>query len=108
MASTALSRICPIANLAAEFAAHQRGRLQQFEPATANGQLGAELDERCPTARAPTAGDQYPLSRQQALSTSFESPSTTMKPCIRSDVARLQIRQAASLLYARPEKSGAP
>ena len=59
------------AHLAAEFAAHPRGRrLQQFEPAAANDQLRAELDEavshRRPEPRTATC-DQYPLSRQQAL-----------------------------------------
>jgi hypothetical protein len=56
------------ANLAAESPA-SAAALQQFEPAAANDQLGAELDKRVPSQpRARTAtGDQYPLSRQQAL-----------------------------------------
>jgi len=52
-------------------AAHpRRGRLQQFEPATADDQFGAQFDET-PSHRGTepgaAAGDQYPLSRQQAF-----------------------------------------
>ena len=74
MASTAApSRMSHLidADLAAEFAAHlRRRRLQQFEPAAADDQLGAELDEAAPHRRTEpgtAAGDQYALSRQQAL-----------------------------------------
>src|SRR4029453_14302330 len=58
-------------NLAAEFAAHARGRrLEHFAPAAADDQLGAKLDEAVPhrSAEPRTATRyQYPLVRQQTL-----------------------------------------
>jgi len=45
-------------------------RLQQFEPAAADNQLGAKRDEAASHRRAEpgaSAGDQYPLSRQEAF-----------------------------------------
>ena len=68
----------PVANvaadrghLAAKFAAHlSRGRLQQFEPAAADDQFGAKLDEAASHRSAEpgaAAGDQDALSRQQAF-----------------------------------------
>ena len=59
------------ADLAAEIVAQsRRGRFQQFEPAAADDQFGAKLDEAASHRRAEpgaAAGDQYPLSRQQAF-----------------------------------------
>src|SRR5882672_179203 len=90
-------------NLAAETAAHLRGGcLQQFEPATADDQFRAELDEAASHRGAKpgaAAGDQNTLSRQQA----FFKHRLIPPPCI---VARLQIRQEAFSLPLCVRKSG--
>ena len=58
-------------DLAAGIAAHLgRRRLQQFEPAAADDQFGAKLDEAASHRGAEpgaAAGDQYPLSLEQAF-----------------------------------------
>ena len=59
------------ADLAAEIVAHlRRRRLQQFEPAAADDQFGAELDEAAShrsTEPGTAAGDQDAFFRQQAF-----------------------------------------
>jgi hypothetical protein len=59
------------AHLAAEFAAQLRRRLfEQFKPAAADDQFGAELDEAASHRRSKpgaAAGDQYAFPRQQAF-----------------------------------------
>ena len=74
MAST-LGAIANVASdridLAAEIAANlDRRRLKHLEPPAADDQFGAKLDEAASHRGAEpgaAAGDQYPLSRQQAI-----------------------------------------
>ena len=84
------------ADLAAGLAAHLgRGRLQQFEPAAADDELGAKLQEAAPHRRAKpgaAAGDQDALSLQQAFFKHRFTPSVSRHCEERSDEAIQTIR----------------